>query len=576
MHSTNEKPNILWISLEDTSPRMGCYGDNVARTPNIDRLAQEGTMYENAFCTAGVCAPSRSSIITGMYANSIGTHHMRTEHDNKQTPELPTPYYAVPPAHVKLIPEILRANGYYTTNNAKTDYQFLPPVTAWDENGTKAHWRNRNSGQPFFSVFNYDATHESAMFADNPMAQLLPLLERGQPLPEQVKNLFKGRSIEEIKKSITQERPVVTDPDKVEVPPYLPDTPKTRLSIAKLYDRIADADQFVGKLLEQLEEDGLRDNTIVILWSDHGEGLPRAKRWPYDAGIRIPLIVRWPGKISEGHTTAQLVSLIDLGPTMLSLADIPVPQHIQGKTFIGNDDEERQYVFATRDRYDEAYDKVRAIRDDRFKYIRNYYPENPYMQWVAFSHDHPAFQELWRLQLAGEAKGDLQAFLQNKRPPEELYDCVNDPDELNNLASDPQYKEQLGILRAELDKWCEKYDVWGDIPEDQMVKTMWPEGIQPQTAKPLFIPINGQVRGKVAASEGVYHEPTAIMLHSATQGASITYTFEEGDNANWKLYTGPIILNEGSKQIRAKSVRIGYKDSEEAVGLFEVAKKSDK
>lgn len=570
MNRTEERPNILWISLEDTSPRMGCYGDRVARTPNIDRLAGEGTVFTQAFCTAGVCAPSRSSIVTGMYPTAIGTHHMRTEHTNELTPELPTPYFAVPPAHVKLIPEMMRAGGYYTTNNFKTDYQFMSPLTAWDENGMEAHWRNRAPGQPFFAVFNFDATHESAMFAESPFAKLAKLAESGQPIPKQFSAMLKGKSVEEYLKTVAAEKPLVTDSSEVEVPPYLPDTPKTRQAIAKLYDRVADADQFVGRLLMQLEEDGVADNTVVILWSDHGEGLPRAKRWPYDAGIRVPLIVRWPGRIDRARTSDRLVSLIDLGPTTLSLAGIPIPRHLQGRPFIGNEAEPRQFVFATRDRYDEAYDKIRAVRDDRFKYIRNDYPDQPYLQWIPFSHDHPAFQELWRLHLAGEAAGDLQVLLQNNRPPEELYDCANDPHELHNLAGDPAFREHLLRLRKELGEWCDKYDVWGDVPEERMVRTMWPNGVQPQTAKPIFVPLNAQLPGKTAATEGTYREPTAILLHSATQGASIAYTFEEGDTARWKLYTGPIILKDESVRIRAKAVRIGYKDSEENVGSFAV------
>jgi len=536
MRDLNKKPNILWITLEDTSPRMGCYGDQLARTPNIDRLAQEGTLYREAYCTAGVCAPSRSAVITGMYQTSIGTHHMRTEHTNEFTPELPTPYQAVLPAHVKLIPEMMRAHGYYCSNNFKTDYQFQSPLTAWDENGMEAHWRTREQDQPFFAVFNYILTHESAMWPDSPIAR------------------YFGNGQEEL--------PLITDPNQVSVPPYLPDTPKTRTAIAKLYDRVADADAYVGQLLDQLEEDGLADDTVVMLWSDHGEGLPRAKRWTYDAGIRVPLIVRWPGKMDKGQVSDQLVSMIDLGPTTLSLAGVPVPRHLQGQPFLGSHAEERQYVFATRDRYDEAYDKVRAVRDNQFKYIRNDYPNQPYLQWIPFSHDHPALQELWRMRLEGELNGDLPTLMQDQRPPEELYDCLNDPFELNNLADDPMYREHLKRLRKTLEEWCGEYDVWGDIPEEQMVKTMWPNGVQPETAKPVMIPINTQLSGKTPVNEGTYNEPTAIMLHSATQGASIAYTFDQGAAPKWKLYSGPIMLEEGASTIRAVAVRIGYKDSE--------------
>jgi N-sulfoglucosamine sulfohydrolase len=542
MQLSASKPNILWISLEDTSPRFGCYGDSLARTPNIDRLAGEGTLYRNAYATAGVCAPSRSAVITGMYQTSIGTHHMRTEHTNPHTPDLPTPYFAVPPAHVKTFTEYLRADGYYCTNNFKTDYQFDAPLTAWDENGMHAHWRNREPGQPFFAVFNHIMSHESSMWGN------------------MIRQVFNPED--------TEERPLKTDPDKVTIPPYLPDTPKARESLARYYDLIEEADEYVGRILQQLEEDGLADNTVVFLWSDHGEGLPRAKRWPYDAGIRVPLIVRWPGMLERGEVSSQLVSLIDLGPTVLSLAGVIRPYHLQGKPFLGRHAKEREYVYATRDRYDEAYDMVRAVRDQRFKYIRNYYPEKPYLLWIPFSHQHPMLQELWRLKLTGQLTEAQQLFMQNQRPAEELYDCENDPYEMHNLADNPDYEEVLERLRAELDEWRSKYDVWGDVPETQMVASMWPGGVQPQAATPIFIPINSETPGIDATVDGVFSEPTVVMLHSSTQGASIAYTTEEGAAPRWRLYTGPIVLNGGASIIRAKAVRIGYKDSDEATGSF--------
>lgn len=542
MTTTTNKPNIIWISLEDTSPRFGCYGDPLARTPSIDKLAAAGTMYSNAFATAGVCSPSRSSIITGMYPTAIGAHHMRTEHVNKFTPELPTPYAVVPPAHVKTFTEYMRAEGYFCTNNWKTDYQFPSPLTAWDEDGREAHWRHRKPGQPFFAVFNHMLTHESSMWGD---------MIRKYTDPEAVGDI-----------------PRVTEPELVKLPPYLPDTLKTRESIAKYYDLIAEADEFVGKLLQQLEEDGLADNTIVFLWSDHGEGLPRAKRWPYDAGIRVPLIVRHPGVMEPGQVSDTLVSLIDLGPTVLSLTGTTVPYHMQGQPFLGEQAKPRDYVFATRDRYDESYDMVRAARDKRYKYIRNYYPEKPYLQWIQFSHQHAAFQELWRLELSGQLEGDQRILLQHKRPVEELYDCVNDPYEIRNLADDPAYRVELERLRTVLDDWRDQYDVWGDVPEERMVAQMYPGGVQPQTAAPIFIPLNSELPGREATANGEYNEPTAVLLHCATQGASIAYTTNEGQNPSWKLYTKPFILSEGSTIIRAKAVRIGYKDSEETTGSF--------
>lgn len=536
-------PNILWISIEDTSPRFGCYGDALARTPHIDKLAAEGRLYRHAFAVAGVCSPSRSAVITGMYPTAIGAHHMRTEHVNPFTPELPTPYAAVPPPYVKAFPEYLRAKGYFCTNNFKTDYQFPSPLTAWDEDGKDAHWRHREKGQPFFAVFNHMLTHESSMWGD---------LMRKYVSPEDASEL-------ELR----------TDPADVSVPPYLPDTPKSRACLAKHYDLIEEADAFVGKRLAELEEDGLAENTIVFLWSDHGEGLPRAKRWPYDAGIRVPLIVRAPGLVRPGEVSDELVSLIDLAPTVLSLTGAPLPAHLQGKPFLGKQAERREYAYAARDRYDESYDMVRAVRDRRYKYIRNYYPGTPYLQWIKFSHHHPMFQELWRLELEGKLEGERRLLMQ-RRPPEELYDCEADPFETKNLAVDPACEPILARLRGALDEWRSRYDVWGDVPEAEMAERMWPGGKQPKTAPPLFVPINAASFGIEPQPRGVFEETTAVMLHSATQGASIVYTTEEGPHPKWKLYQTPIVLASGTVTLRAKAVRIGYQDSEETTATYEI------
>ena len=323
---SSRRPNILWFSFEDTNPCYGCYGDTVARTPTLDRLAGQGCVWTNAFSTAGVCAPARSAVITGMYPISIGTHHMRTTHKNRACPEVPTPYSAVIPHYVKCFTEYLRAEGYYCTNNDKTDYQFTPPMTAWDECSSSAHWRNRpDPEQPFFAVFNPTRTHESGMWPEK------------CPSP-------------------------TFDPAAMKLPPYFPDTPKVREAMARMYTNIEYNDRLFGETLQQLEDDGLAENTIVFHWSDHGP-LPRGKRWPYDSGIHVPMIVRWPGHLPAGALSDELVSTIDLGPTVLSLAGIPVPAHLQGQAFLGPQKRPpRTYVYASRDRHDEAYDMVRAVR----------------------------------------------------------------------------------------------------------------------------------------------------------------------------------------------------------------------
>src|SRR5262245_59452639 len=320
------RPNIVWISNEDMSPRLGAYGDTLARTPHLDALAKASIRYTNAFTTAPVCAPSRAAIITGMHQNAIGAQHMRTTEDRVH--ELPGPYLAVPPFYVKAFPEYLRAAGYFTSNRAKTDYQFGLPFTIWDDLGPKAHWRNRpEKSQPFFSVFNLLVTHESQIFPTSPA-------RKGKPL--------------------------VTDPAKVPVPPYYPDTPLVREELARMYDNIADMDGQVGEILQALERDGLAENTIVFYWSDHGDGVPRAKRSLYDSGLRVPLMIRWPkslgSTLTPGAVRDDLVSFIDLAPTVLALAGIDVPAHMQGRVLVGpKAGPAPDFVFAARDRMDIEY-----------------------------------------------------------------------------------------------------------------------------------------------------------------------------------------------------------------------------
>ncbi|HJP33597.1 MAG TPA: sulfatase-like hydrolase/transferase [Candidatus Latescibacteria bacterium] len=528
------RPNILWISLEDTSPRFSCYGDEVARTPNIDRLAAAGCIYPRAFSVAGVCAPSRAAIITGMYPTAIGAHQMRTS--TNVDPDRPSPYQACPPPYVKCFTEYLRGAGYYCTNNRKTDYQFEPPLTAWDELGDEAHWRNRPQDTPFFAVFNPTVTHESGMW---------PEKHEGQPLR--------------------------TDVEAVELPPYLPNTPVCREALARHYDNLETADGRVGELLDQLEADGLANDTIVVLWSDHGEGLPRAKRWPYDAGIRIPLIVRWPGQVKAGSVEERLVSLIDLGPTMLSLTGTVRPRHLQGRPFLGPDAEPRQYIYASRDRHDEAHDRVRAVRDRRYKYLRHYYPERPYLLWNPYRNRHPVTQEMWRLYREGGLQGDQQLMFDTPRPAEELYDTKADPFEMVNLADDPEYGPVLERLRTALENWQDETGDLGEVAEEEMMRRFWPDGEQPHTSPARCVPIAAETHGLELLSEGTFSAPCRLQLHCATQGASMTYRTDSDREGRWRLYTEPIDLPPGTTTIRTRAVRIGYADSDELVARFTVA-----
>jgi arylsulfatase A-like enzyme len=534
----DDRPNVLWLVLEDTSPRFGCYGDDLARTPNVDALAASGRRYPNCFSTAGVCSPSRASLLTGMYPTSIGAHHMRTTHTDEEVPDLPTPYDAVPPHYVSAVTEPLRRAGYCCTLATKADYQFGEPFTMWDEHAAGADWRTdrRDPGQPFFTMLTRAGTHESGMWDPD----------------------HDGPGVDPVEE-------LTTDPAAVSVPPWLPDTDPVRRSIARQYDQVAAADEWVGEVLDRLAADGHAEDTVVVLTSDHGEGLPRAKRWPYDAGINVPLIVRRPGH-TDGGTCEDLVSLVDLGPTTLSLAGLDVPQYVQGRPFLGSDRSEREYVFATRDRYDTAYDMVRAVRDDRYKYVRHYYPEQPYALWIPYRNRHPAMRELLRLDAAGELTGPPAQFMADSRPTEELYDLHADPHETENLADDPAHRDALERLRAALDDWRARTDDAGAESESEMVGRTGAggPGERPRTATPRFVPNAPGNRG-MEPVEGrcALDAPATLSIHCGTQGASLAYTTGTGADPHWLLYDGPIEVPAGETTLRAKAVRYGYEESAE-------------
>ncbi|MEF8853744.1 MAG: sulfatase-like hydrolase/transferase [Haloarculaceae archaeon] len=532
-------PNVVWIAMEDVSPRFGYSGDDVARTPRIDALAGEGRRYPNTFCTAPVCAPSRSAVMTGCHGNAIGTHHMRTDTHDREG--LPDSYDAVPPHYVTAITEYFRRAGYFCTLDAKTDYQFGEPFTMWDRHGDGAGWWNdaRDGEQPFFAMFTNGVTHESGMW--DPDAPWSDQQFGGAPDPPE------------------------TDPDAVEVPPYLPDTDATRESIARHYDNLAAADAWVGDLLDRLAADGHAEDTIVALWSDHGEGLPRCKRWPYDSGTNVPLIVRWPGEFDGGDVDDRLVSLHDLGPTMLEMCGLDVPPYVDGRPFYGKEATERDYVVSTRDRYDEEYDMVRSVRGERYRYVRHYRPGRPYRQWIPYRNRHPAMQELLERAASGDLEGARQWF-DADRPAEELYDLAADPHETENLAADPAHADALERLRAALDEWRERVDDVGDVAEREMVHARYEGGDQPVTATPVFVPNAPGNREREPVSGTVaFDGPATLSLYCATQGASVAYALGDGEDAgetDWRLYTGPIDLPEGETTVRAKAVRYGYAESD--------------
>jgi arylsulfatase A-like enzyme len=534
--SPRTKPNILWISTEDMSPHLGCYGDKTAKTPNIDRLASQGIRFTNVFTTAAISAPCRAGIITGMYQTSIGCMHMRTT-SYRRSVDNPLEFTAVPPHYVKTFTEYLRAAGYYCTNNAKTDYQFSKdpvPASIWDECSQKAHYRNRpDRNQPFFAVFNHIGTHESQNW-----------------------------DISKIK----------TDPAKVDVPPYYPDNMIIRRNMAKMYDNIARLDSVVGSLLNELEKEGELDNTIIFFWGDHGDGLPRAKRWLYDSGLKIPLIIKWPDKRDAGSTDDRLISSIDLGPTVLSLAGVPVPAHMHGIPFLGKQAAQpRSAVFAARDRVDESYDMMRSVRTKDYLYIRNYYPNEPFPIWVPYLSSMPIYKEMLRLDAEGKLTGPQKSWMAYSRPPEELYDVRSDPFQINNLAGHPELGAVLDDLRKLHGEWTISTSDMGHINEPEMVEQMWPGGKQPVTDAPYFIINSVEDRAsKNYRTGGTYTSPMTLSFYCPTHGASIVYTFEQKENPHWLLYTGPLNMKPGDHRIRVKAVRYGYRESEELTGTFEI------
>ncbi len=428
-------PNILWLSCEDISPHLGCYGYELATTPHLDKLAKQGIRYTNAFATAGVCAPCRSAIISGLYQTTLGTHHMRTR--------------ASIPDFVRPFPSYLRNAGYYCTNNSKEDYQFTTPSGTWDDSSNKAHWRNRpHKDQPFFAVFNYGGCHESGVREDRKYATVTEGLEK-------------------------HDRNAMGE----ELPPYYPNTKVTREEWGRYYDVIAAMDRWAGDMLKQLEKDGLADNTIVFFWSDHGVGLPRAKRWVYDSGMRVPMIVRVPeqyramASLPGGSVTDQLVSLLDLAPTVLTLSGGEIPDYMQGQPFLGSKHlPERQYVYGARDRMDERYDIIRAVRDKEFKYIRNYETWKPYYQYMNSAEKSRTMHDIRRLHAEGKLPRASERFMADNKPAEELYHLANDPHEVNNLADDPRYAEQLSQMRDAHLAWVSETRDLGLIPEPELAK----------------------------------------------------------------------------------------------------------
>jgi len=422
------RPNILWLISEDTSPDLACYGNTLVKTPNLDKLASEGARYTSAFVTGPVCSASRSAIMTGMYQTSIGAHHHRSHRDDGYL--LPHP--------VMLITEYFRRAGYFRCNCAglnykqegKTDWNFMYMTRPFD--GTD--WSQRQPNQPFFAQINFSYTH---------------------------------RDFKRDKKN-----PI--DPDKVTLPPYYPDHPIARRDWADYLESIQLLDTQVGVALQWLEKEGVADNTIVLYFGDHGRPHVRGKQWLYDEGIRIPVIVRWPGHIKPGTVVDDFISAVDFAPTCLQAAGVEPPPHLQGHNFLGSGARKHDYIFAARDRCDGTVDRIRCVRSKRYKYIRNYYPERPYTQFNAYKKlQYPVLTLMQVLNKEGKLTPEQAQFMAPTRPKEELYDLRNDPHELHNLAEDRKLRGVLRQHSRELDDWIKTTGDRGEQPEDPKAVAYW-------------------------------------------------------------------------------------------------------
>jgi len=419
-------PNILWVTSEDNGPELGCYGDDYAVSPHIDALAERGLRYTRASSNAPVCAPARTTMISGLYPPSTGAEHMRSM---VELPEC-----------MEMFPVYLRELGYYCTNNSKEDYNLAKTGQVWDESSGKAHWKNREEGQPFFAVFNITTSHESRI--RNPI----------------------------------EEEHQIHDPAEAPAPAYHPDTPEVRADWAQYYDRITQMDAQIGARIDELEEAGLADDTIVIYWGDHGSGMPRSKRWPYDSGLNVPLILhvpeKWqhlaPEEYEVGGATDRLVGFIDLAPTMLSLAGLEPKEWMQGHAFAGEFEVEGpEFSYGFRGRMDERYDLVRTVMDERYVYLRHYMPHRIYGQFIDYMFKTPTTQ-IWHDMYHAGKLDEAQSHFWERKPTEELYDLKNDPDEVNNLVGSEEHREILEKMRAAHESWEHEIRDVGFLPEAEI------------------------------------------------------------------------------------------------------------
>jgi N-sulfoglucosamine sulfohydrolase len=524
--SSDPRPNILIIMADDMSPKINALGDKTAITPNIDKLVESGKSYINAFTTAGVCACSRSSLLTGKNQISIGAMHMRTSTRTE------VPYLAVPDSNIKAFPEILRKFGYFTFTNDKLDYQFsgiLPgtgPFTIWNSEDSFYGWKERQTKQPFFGIINLTVTHESGLFVGKMNSALATAIKLRQ-------------------KAIQFQYDAPVKSKDVNVPAFLPDTKEIREDIARVYNNIYILDLQVKEILDELKADGLIENTIIIFTSDHGDGLPRYKRELFDTGINVPLIMVIPDKFNKWETdpnskSERLVSFLDIAPTILDLAGISVPEYMDGISFFSS--KENRYIFAARDRLDNQEGKVRAIRDKRYKLIKNFSPGIVGAQKLEFRENLQSVKKMRSMLNKGTLTASQKIWFE-KIPEVQLYDLWRDPNEVQNLANKESMFSKKSELEDALDNWIKENDVYANLLEDDLSEKFWPNAKQPITDIPVF------------HNDGEF---LIVENTNRSNGASIGYSY---DGKKWKVYSGPIRAYP-RKNIFLKSVKYGWRESE--------------
>ncbi|WP_339709215.1 sulfatase [uncultured Kriegella sp.] len=506
--STEELPNIVWLVAEDQSPDFfPMYGDSTISLPNLEALASDGVVFTNAYAPVPVCAPTRSGIITGMYPTTLGTHNMRTySGDNSNQMQIGIPSYSpVVPKGTVMFPQLLRKRGYYTSNNSKEDYNFKKLESVWDESSKNAHWRNRPKGAPFFSVFNFIVCHESG--------------------------IWKQRDSE-----------LFVTPDSVSVPSYFPDNEIIRHDLAVNYSNLKRMDDQAGEIIAQLKEDGLYDNTIIFFYADHGGPFPRHKRALYETGTKVPLVIKFPENEKAGERNDNFINFIDFAPTLLSWAGLKPPKTMQGKALYGKyrDTLKSKYIFTTSDRFDGVYDRLRGVRSQRYKYIKNFNQNISNALPVVYREQMPMMQKMNKMWKNGELDATQSLWFRTPKPEEELYDLQNDPYELENLADRAELRDTLKHLRGILKDWIIDTHDLGVYPEKELLAKWLPKGKQLKLA-PL------EMEKKVSGVALYSHRPDATILYKQPQ------------DSVWQFYREPL---PGDTSFVAKAERIGFEDSD--------------